>query len=115
MAFQVAIALLEDEVTPTHFGKAECFGIYRIGAGEYQQIEVRGNEPPCLGSGRHHDGRLAAAADRIADCRYLLAVNTGPGAQQVLAERGVYCLSPLGPIEEALAKLAATSAARREG
>ena len=61
-----------------------------------------GESPPCRG-GAHADDLLERAVELVADCRWVVVSQIGPGAIDALIDRGVLPLVIKGSVDEALA------------
>lgn len=105
MAYRVAVASTDGKVVNQHFGHTKQFLIFEIQEEEdYSFLEVRETEPPCS-FGEHGANSLEEAADRIADCSFVLCSQIGRGAYQLLQERGIRVFTVKAYIDEALIQL----------
>lgn len=107
MSYKVAVASSDGKVVNTHFGRALQFLIFEVGDTGWSFLEARENQPACS-FGEHSDGGLLHTAQLISDCKIVLVTMIGPGASQVLEQRGIKPFSSPGYIDELLNKLVAS-------
>jgi len=94
----VAVASLEGMLVNQHLGESEQLWIYeQTGDGEFELVETRPTPLPGSGSRRWND-----LADRLSDCRAVLAAHAGPSPKTALAKAGVRVMVAEGLIDEAL-------------
>lgn len=101
MAVNVAVASSDGIWIDQHFGRAPRFVVYRCDADGFVELETRESSGPCRGTG-HDAARLAAAIERIADCRAVLVRSVGPEALDQLLARRIRPVTASGTVEEAL-------------
>ena len=101
----IAVASTDGIVVNSHFGQAGTFRIYGItNDNSFVQTEIRKLTPVCDG-GDHDDDRLRENAGSLSDCRYVLVSRIGPGAVNVLAEKGIAAMEIPNIVEEAIKKV----------
>lgn len=94
----VAVASYEGMLVNQHLGEAEQVWIFgRDEEGSYQMLETRPTPLPGSGERRWDD-----LADRLSDCRAVLAAAAGPSPKNALAHKGVRVMAAEGLIDEAL-------------
>ncbi len=101
MTVKIAVASDDGKTINSHFGRANEFMIFRLTKDDYRYIETRVNAPAC-GAQNHNDDRLAASAALLSDCRGVIVSQIGPGAVDVLVERGILPFTMSGDIDEGL-------------
>jgi predicted Fe-Mo cluster-binding NifX family protein len=104
MTVKVAVASWDGEHITQHFGRAEQFLIYEIEGDTYQCIETRFNDPGC-NSKQHDEKLLSQSVELLADCTFVLVNRIGPGAQALLASRGIRVVEAPIFIDQALERL----------
>lgn len=88
MPYKIAIASSDGKFVNQHFGKAQQFLIVELkDNGSYEFLETRKNKPACTVEG--HDSTIDASMDIISDCEAVLVSQVGPGAADLLIERGI--------------------------
>lgn len=101
MAYRVAVASTDGKYVNDHFGRARQFLIFELSPDGYQFIELRSNIPSCnpelLDENRH-----SQTLELLADCQAVIVARIGPGAEQILAARGIKVLTIPDFIDEAL-------------
>ena len=103
--YRIAAATADGRNVDVHFGRAENFAVYDADdQGGIHLAEYRKTRAPCQG-GSHQDADLAAAAELLADCDYIIAAKAGPGAQAALAERGIQVCELPGDLLDAIDRL----------
>jgi len=102
MKRMIAVASNDGNHIDAHFGRARRFSVYRFEGGEWLHREDRESLPPC-GGGAHADDLLDRVVDLVADCRWVVVSQIGPGAIDALIARGVLPLVVKGSVDEALA------------
>ncbi|WP_052263228.1 NifB/NifX family molybdenum-iron cluster-binding protein [Geobacter pickeringii] len=101
MEKKLAVASSDGNRIDEHFGRARRFRVYRFEGGNWLYEEDREGLPPCAG-GAHSDDLLDQAVDRVADCRWVVVSQIGPGAIDALIARRVLPLVLKGTVDEAL-------------
>ncbi|RJS49439.1 MAG: hypothetical protein CIT03_02790 [Methanobacterium sp.] len=105
ISFKVAICSKNGKMIDEHFGRATKFLIYQIDEdGSYQYIETRDNSPPSEKL-EEHEKMLYNSMKIISDCKYLLASQIGPAANNKLSLQGIRSFGINMPIENALKRL----------
>ena len=105
MAYRVAVASSDGKVINQHFGRSRQFLIFEIAeSGEWTFVELRENTPPCE-MGEHHEDDMRRTAELLSDCNTVLSSQIGPGAEQILREKGITAYSITDFIDRALKKL----------
>lgn len=97
----IAVASSDGTRIDAHFGRTRRFRVYRFEGGKWLFQEDRESRPPC-GSGEHVGDLLEQAVELVADCRWVVASQIGPGAIDALIDRGVFPLFVRGMVDEAL-------------
>ncbi|MGZ7159538.1 MAG: NifB/NifX family molybdenum-iron cluster-binding protein [Methanobacterium sp.] len=104
MAYKIAIASSDGKFVNQHFGKAQQFLIVELkDDGSYEFLETRENKPACTVEG--HDSTIDDSMDIISDCDAVLVSQVGPGAADLLIERGIQPIVIPMLIEDALKKI----------
>jgi len=104
MSYRVAVASTDGKYVNDHFGGAKPFLIFEISSTGYQYLELRPNVPSC--NPEHADeSRHSKTLELLADCRAVIVARIGPGAEQILASRGIQAVTIPDFIDEALKKL----------
>ncbi|TWT82933.1 FeMo cofactor biosynthesis protein NifB [Planctomycetes bacterium CA13] len=94
----VAVASLEGMLVNQHLGESEQLWIFeRAADGSFEMIETRPTPLPGSGSRRWKD-----LANRLTDCRAVLAAHAGPSPKTALAKAGIRVMVAEGLIDEAL-------------
>ena len=107
MNIRVAVASSDGKFINQHFGHCRQFLIFALTENTepgFSFVESRPTRAVCA-SGQHDDNLLEAQAELLADCKYVLASQIGPGAVRVLANKGITALAHPAFIDEALIKL----------
>jgi nitrogen fixation protein NifB len=94
---RVAVASREGALVNMHLGEAAELHVFERGHGGFQLFETRRTPPAGGGADRWRE-----LAERLSDCRALLAAGAGPAPKAVLAEHGVTVHEMEGLIETAL-------------
>lgn len=105
MEKMAAVASSDGTRIDAHFGRARRFRVYRFEEGRWLYREDRESLPPC-GGGAHVDDLLDRTVDLLADCRWVVVSQIGPGAFDALIGRGVLPLVLRGTVDEVLAIVA---------
>ncbi len=105
MAIRIAVATNDGKMVNEHFGKAGRFLIFILDNAGYDLLEERKTSLSCSDQG-HSDDLLERKADLISDCKAVVISRIGPGATDLLIERGVVPFSFQGSVREALAVVA---------
>lgn len=88
MSYKIAIASSDGKFVNQHFGRATQFLIVELkDDGSYEFLETRKNKPACTVEG--HDATIDESLDIISDCEAVLVSQVGPGAADLLIERGI--------------------------
>lgn len=104
MSYKIAIASSDGKFVNQHFGKAQQFLIVELkDDGSYEFLETRKNKPACQVEG--HDSSIQDSLDLISDCDGVLVSQVGPGAADMLIERGVQPIIIPMLIDDALKKV----------
>lgn len=100
----VAVASKGDNLINEHFGHADRFLIYRVGAAGVGFVGERLAEHYCQG-GYGDEEKRDAILRALADCAACFVARIGGGPRQRLEEAGIAAVDayPYGAIEEALA------------
>jgi len=101
---RVAVASSDGKVVNRHFGHARQFLVFELSDGVFNFVESRENVPTCR-TGRHELSDLAATAEVIKDCAYVVASRVGSGAAYVLLDKGIRAHVDADFIENTLQKL----------
>ncbi|WP_038286536.1 NifB/NifX family molybdenum-iron cluster-binding protein [Acetivibrio straminisolvens] len=104
MGYKVAVASSDGKVVNTHFGRALNFMIFEVDDSGWEFVESRENRPACL-NGDHSEDGLLYTAQLLSDCKVVLVAMIGPGAAQVLEQKGIKAFSLAGYIDELLDRL----------
>ena len=107
MSFKVAVASSDGKFINQHFGRSRQFLVFAVNETDesFTFQELLTTEAVC--AGQHHDeNQLAALANLLSGCHFVLATRIGPGAERLLAEKGIRALEYTAFIEDALKKLA---------
>lgn len=105
MEYLVAVSSSDGAMVDTHFGRTREFRIFRVrDNGAYAPVEIRTIATPCR-EGEHDRADMAAAVNALADCRYVLSAQIGPGAQTALRARGITPLEVTHRVSYALEKV----------
>ena len=102
---KIAFASSDGVTVNEHFGRASRFLIFRLHKSGHDFLEERENYPSCAGQ-EHSDDLLEISADLISDCKGVVVSQIGPGAIDLLIERGIMPFTLPGRIDEALAVVA---------
>ncbi|MCD8007938.1 MAG: hypothetical protein LUF68_03220 [Clostridiales bacterium] len=106
MEYLVAVSSSDGAMVDTHFGRTREFLIFKVTDNTYfDHTGTRQIPSPCFGGGHHDNARLASAVEALADCRYVLCAQIGPGAQTALRSSGITPLDVVHRIDYALEKL----------
>lgn len=102
--FLVAVGGSEGGAIDQHFGQAEEFLVYRIGAGGGRLVERRSIAALALPG----EDRRATIARMLGDCRMLLVAKVGDTPRAIMAEAGVEATDRFAgrPVAAVLAELA---------
>ncbi len=104
MPYKIAIASSDGKFVNQHFGKAQQFLIVELkDDGSYEYLETRKNKPACTVDG--HDSTINDSLDIISDCDAVLVSQVGPGAADLLIERGIQPIIIPMLIDDALKKV----------
>lgn len=100
---RVAVASKGGQQIDEHFGHAEAFGIYDIGAEGVQFIEGRSVGHYCQG-GYGDDDKWSGILRALADCAAIFVARIGNGPRQTLADAGIRAVDdyPYGAIGASL-------------
>lgn len=104
MAYRVAVASTDGKYVNDHFGRARQFLIFEISPDGYQFIELRSNVPSC-NLEQADESKHSKTLELLADCQGVVVARIGPGAERVLAERGIKALTIPDFIDEALKQI----------
>lgn len=105
MEYLVAVSSRDGVMVHQHFGHTEAFQILKVTDNEsYSVLEQRSVAATC-NCGEHDENRLAAAIEKISDCRYVLSAKIGPGVQYALQQRGIIPLEITHYIDYAMKKV----------
>ncbi|MDD5298119.1 MAG: NifB/NifX family molybdenum-iron cluster-binding protein [Rhodocyclaceae bacterium] len=85
---RVAFASVSRSRVDQHFGAAEAFAIYDIGADRSALVAV-GEFPEEAMDGRHSESRLAAKVDFLAGCAAVFVLAIGASAIKQLMAQGI--------------------------
>ena len=109
MSFKVAVASSDGKFINQHFGRSRQFLVFEVNETNesFNFLDLRSTEAVCQGQ-QHDDDQLTALANLLSDCHFILAARIGPGAEHLLAEKGIRALEYTAFIEDALKKLALT-------
>jgi predicted Fe-Mo cluster-binding NifX family protein len=96
-AFRIAITTTDNQTVNQHFGKATCFSIYEIDAGQLKLVETREAKAYCQseeeqpGTNEHSfsDERLDAVYETIKDCKMLYTKQIGDKPGAALLQKGI--------------------------
>lgn len=104
MNYLVAIASESGINVDRHFGQVAEFQIIEVNDNtSWRQIETRAIERACAGYCDHE--RIAAVAEQLRDCKYVLSSKIGIGAANILQNIGTTPLEIIAPIEYAIGKI----------
>ncbi len=104
MPYKIAIASSDGKFVNQHFGKAQQFLIVELkDDGSYNYLETRENKPACAIEG--HDSLIEDSINLISDCDGVLVSQIGPGAADMLIEKGVQPVIIPMLIDDALKKV----------
>jgi nitrogen fixation protein NifX len=109
---RVAVASSDGRIVNRHFGHAEQFFIFELSEGTFSFLELRENRSACRREG-HDADRLAATAELLGDCSYVVASQIGPAALPVLLGKGIRPYIDADFVEETLRKLLASEKPKR--
>lgn len=101
MDIRIAVASSDGVWVDQHFGRAHTFQIYVWDGADFELLETRASRPPYTGRG-HDNDRLEQAAESIADCFVVIAVQIGPGAVDSLLVRRIRAFRSDDTVENAL-------------
>ncbi|BCJ99343.1 NifB/NifX family molybdenum-iron cluster-binding protein [Anaerocolumna chitinilytica] len=105
MLYKIAVASSDGKVINQHFGRTETFYISEVNDNRsYHLLEERRIRAICMG-GEHDASALNTIADKLADCKYVLVSQIGPGAEYVLNQKGVTVLVIRDYFDNAIQKL----------
>lgn len=99
----VAVATSGKGLIDLHFGHADAFSVYAVGAAGVRFIEVRGVEHYCQGGYGDEDKREIILR-ALSDCRALFVARVGDGPRAKLAAAGITPIDdyPFGAIGASL-------------
>lgn len=95
---RVAVTSSRGTAVDQHFGRAERFLIFEIGAGEARFLEAR------LRPDAPREGDFDPVAELLSDCRAVLTEKAGPHPRERLEKRGILCLEVSGGLIPAFEK-----------
>lgn len=102
---KVAVASSDGIVINQHFGRADIFYIYELSDDRgVQFIEKRIGKPFCHG-GEHNEQDLLGSVELLADCKKVLVLQIGKGAEEELLNCNIEPVIARGMIEEVLEKI----------
>lgn len=106
MQYKIAVGSRDGKVVTEHFGGCKKFAVlsFDTRAGTYNFEEFREVTPPC-GEGGHTQSGLEAAAEKLSGCKAVLISRIGPGAESLLARKGIDVLVYTGLISDAAEKI----------
>jgi nitrogen fixation protein NifX len=88
MSYKIAVASLDGKFVNEHFGRAKEFHIVEVSESKYEYLETRKNMPAKQYDNRH-DYAISEAIELIADCRFVLVSQIGPGAEKIVTAKGI--------------------------
>ncbi len=104
-SYRVAVATSDGKMIDTHFGHAQDFTIFEVGAdGNFSELERRSASFSCGGETCGGDA-MKNAADSLKDCEFVLAAKIGPHALRALAADGITGLDVVLDIPSAIRKI----------
>lgn len=89
----------------THFGKAQRFLVYDVGAGEPRLVREVQAPPYCGGAAPGHNlmpDKLATISQALGDCRIVVTAMIGEAPQAELERLGIEVVTLAAPVGEAL-------------
>ena len=110
---RVAIATADGMSVHQHFGEAAQFLIWEVEGSSARLVEARRTPSPPNGGNGHDPGRLMRAVELLADCQAVVAARIGPGAEELLARRGISSFAVAEPVDAVLRRLIASNLRRR--
>ena len=104
MSYKIAIASSDGKFVNQHFGTTQQFLVVELeDDGSYKFLETRKNKPACGVEG--HDSSIYDSIDLISDCDGVLVSQIGPGASDLLIEKGIQPIIIPMLITDALKKI----------
>lgn len=101
MSFKIGIASSDGITVNQHFGTADKFYIYEVNENKPRHLDIRENNPYCLGN--VHD---AVGVDKtvklLVDCKYVLVSKIGMGPALTLQDKGVEAVETSEKIDDAI-------------
>jgi len=105
MAHRIALASSGGRLIDTHFGHAERFDIYELGAEGSSFVETRRTCSSCTGKG-HDESAFDRTLSLLRDCEAIFVSVIGYGAAAYLNQEGMRVFeSPYFAIEDVLEKV----------
>ncbi len=111
MGVRIAFTRCSGDPRLGHFGHAEEFVIYDVGADDATLIETRRNDRFCQAG--PDQSTLESTVALLGDCRAVVTAAAGPCSRQALDALGVSAIEYEGTLDEALAQLVARGFAKR--
>ena len=111
MGVRIAFARGSGDPQLGHFGHAEEFVIYDLGAEDATLVETRRSDRFCQAG--PDQSALANTVALLGDCRAVITAAAGPCSRQALDAIGVSAIEYEGTLDEALAQLVARGFAKR--
>jgi predicted Fe-Mo cluster-binding NifX family protein len=101
----IAVTSSDGKLVDTHFGKAERFLVYEVGAGLPALLYEVQAPPYCGGTGPGHSlmaDKLAAIATGLGACRVVVTAMIGESPKEEMERLGVDIISISGPVGDVL-------------
>jgi nitrogen fixation protein NifX len=101
----IAVTSSDGKLVDTHFGKAERFLVYEVGAGLPALLYEVQASPYCGGTGPGHSlmpDKLAAIATGLGACRVVVTAMIGESPKEEMERLGVDIISISGPVGDVL-------------
>jgi predicted Fe-Mo cluster-binding NifX family protein len=102
MSIKVALALNADGTLLEHFGHAERFAVYELGANIPVPVQREIRQASAFCQREEKQSKLESVADLLADCRAVVCAAIGPCARQELSYANVEAFESAGGIEDAV-------------
>ena len=104
-SYKIAVASSDGKVVNQHFGRTKQFLIFEVKDNvKYTFLGNREAIPPCI-FGEHSDHSMTNAVNALSDCSFVLASQIGPVAENALSEKGIFAVSLVDFIEDAITKI----------
>ena len=108
MSIKAAVASNDGQSINEHFGRARHFLIFDLVEEHFILAEVREIVSPHSSVAEHDSNAIDRIIEALADCRFVLAGQIGPGAVERLGLHGIKGFTISGSIDKVLEKLASS-------